>query len=414
MDVRTNPAGSGSVFKMSMGISHWKIKLHWFGVKLVWGSTDLFNINKTAINVRPYCVSAASNLDIGNPFTDTVSVSTPDWTLALGFRADYNVDGQGNLNFSTSGGIPWLANANLNFHAYSDGFDFGFIPMHSSFDYQAKDPNDLDYNIYKNETVADIMEKTPFDVVITNPWEGTNRNHLFVVNPPLELYKSCSGIEGIRSYLLNREIGDDSLWLESTRTFNNEYFEAEQKLMVNYRNIYYNYPSTSSLLYYYSHYARYHYVVSKQNPVSNIGGSISLSANSPVLINPADPLTGTYQILQGNMQVCCDNYLERPAEGDNLPVIQNTSSSEMNLYPNPANGQIVTIGYHFKDNGPVQANIYSVQGILLQSFTMPFEDNTQQSYYTLDLSKCALPSGVYLIRLSNEKESLSQKLVITH
>lgn len=111
--------------------------------------------------------------------------------------------------------MPWLANANLNFHAYSDGFDFGFIPMHSSFDYRAIDPNDFDYNIYKYESVADIMKKTPFDVVFINSTRQGNRQHLTVGNPHLEAYKSCSGMAGITSYLLNREIGDDSLWLET-------------------------------------------------------------------------------------------------------------------------------------------------------------------------------------------------------
>lgn len=159
---------------------------------------------------------------------------------------------------------------------------------------------------------------------------------------------------------------------------------------------------------------RNHYVISKENPVSNTGGSISLSANSPVLINPADPLTGSYQILTGNMHICCDNYLERPAGENLLPLQQKTNSSEMHLYPNPVKSNIVKINYHFEENGSVTASIYSAQGILLQSFTMPFEDNTRASCYAFDLSKYKLSAGIYLIRLNNGTESLTQKLIITH
>src|SRR5690606_20635500 len=65
MRVQTNPAGSGDVFTSKVGVSHWKIKLKWFGVKLQWWTTYVMGVDKDVINAEPYCVMPGSNLGIG-------------------------------------------------------------------------------------------------------------------------------------------------------------------------------------------------------------------------------------------------------------------------------------------------------------------------------------------------------------
>ncbi len=408
--VRTNPDGNGSVLKMSAGISHWKLKLKWFGIKLEWGSTDIVKIEKTALDVRPYCVSAGSYItDIDNPVTPE-SNTNPDWVKFLGYTVNANVDDFGNVDFhSSAGGIgfSWFANINFDFISYSDGFMFGFIPMQSSFSYQASNPNDLDFNV-QSTPVSDIMNRTPFDAVVTNP-RGLNRDHLHVDNPELNQYATCWD-PLLNSYLLTREIGDDSLYLESHRTLpHGPTYEAEQAIMVNYRNPYYNYPSVLSTMNTFRPTDFRFYIVAKENPLSISGQPISLRANSSVNINPFDPLTGPYQILPGTMVICCQHFTQiskmiKPfaAEADGF----------LDVYPNPNEGDLLWVKYRLKQNAPATAVIYNIAGQLVGKVEMPFKDNTLESRFSIDLNKLNLPSGLYILQMKGGQESYTKKFTV--
>jgi hypothetical protein len=410
--VRTNPDGTGSVLKA--GISHWKLKLKWFGIKLIWGSTDLVKIEKTAVDVRPYCVSAGSHLqNVENPIAGPDSQTSPDWAKFLGYTIDWTIDDFGNVDFhSSAGGIgfQFFANINFDFISYSDGFQFGFIPVHSSFDYNADNPDDLDFNIQDNNSVADIMSRTPFDVVVTNP-RRLNRNHLVVDNPPLNDYATCSGSDPeLRSMLLTREIGDDSLYLENHLTLpRGPMFEAEHAVMVNYRNPYYNYPSVFSDQTLFRPVDNFHYVVSKDKPLTISDQPIRLRANNSVNINPADPLIGPYQIWPGYMVVCCQHYTQISARiGGNTIEPQGL----LELYPNPNNGNLMWVKYKFKQNAPVTAVVYNITGQLVGKVDMPFKDNTLESRFSIDLNKLDLPSGLYILQMKGGNEIYTKKFSV--
>ncbi len=415
VQVRSNPNGTGSVFLLDKGISHPKIRLRWFGVRIDINHTTLLKVDKRARNVLPYCVSAGSHLGFGSPLTTMNNPIGQSGDLAhlLGLRYNMVINGQGEITFSGnlfSLLVPWMININLNGRAYSDGFDFAFIPLHSSFDYAADNPGNLDYDIH-NDAVADIMDMTPFDMVITNPTDS-NRLHLFVDNPWLAPYATCND-NAIRSHIIPREIGDDSLWLENYRFLPaSMVVEAEQDIMINYRNPYYNYPSLGSSINNYTHTDRLHYIISKEEDIN-----IPIPAGSPDKItfranNGVWIAMGPYDITPGFMVLCCINFSQRPVLPPTDSTIQ-VLQSALEVYPNPVRGNtIMNVKYRFKENAPAMARISDMQGRLLYTTEMPFKDNTLESGFEIDLSKSNMQAGMYIIQISTKNEVLSKKFVI--
>lgn len=411
--VRTNPNGTGSILTVNKGVSHWKLKLYWFGIKIVWDHTTLIKIDKRAKNVLPYCVNAGSfisdynTVPSGNPVSST-------WEILLGLSYNYQISNDGNIHFQGSITpllFPWVSH-NAALDAHTDGFRFGFIPVQSSFDYQAANPTQLNYPIH-NDPVSDIMQRTPFDVVYTS--QSENRRHMAVDNPSLSIYNTCVDEDGggIGSFLLTREIGDDSLWLENTVTLPEGYLiETEQDLLVNYRNIYYNYPSQNSSITDYQINNLY-YVISKEEPVTITNLPLKLRANNGVHINPSDPLIGSYQITSGFMIICCEDFRFRSPtiedKNNNLPL----KSSKIEVYPNPVTSSVLTVKYNFGDNLPVTMYVYDLQGRLLEQIEMPFADNTLDCFFSINLKKSNLQAGVYLLKASNGKETLHAKVIVT-
>ncbi|MEO6833315.1 MAG: hypothetical protein ABI169_14005, partial [Chitinophagaceae bacterium] len=115
LTMNTAPLGTNHLFRATAGVSHWKIKLKWFGLKLVWGTTYYVNIDKSGINMQPIDVSAGSYVVSNLPFTSSSSFNFFD---VFGFGVGST---GGTLTATGHLGIPWFANLNLNFGAYSDG-----------------------------------------------------------------------------------------------------------------------------------------------------------------------------------------------------------------------------------------------------------------------------------------------------
>jgi hypothetical protein len=251
-------------------------------------------------------------------------------------------NGQGLLTANVSVGIPALASMDADFSAYSDGEEFGFIPTKSSFDYKAN-PTILNEDIV-NESVGDVMRQSPYDVVLLNA-DRQNEGHLNVKNPYYNLLQTClSQPTQVGSYLLNREMGDDSLYLENRTEFFPGMIEAEQQLLINYRNPYYNYESQLSPIYQFNKntYDPLSYmtsregavVFSKQRPYTLAGSQpAKFRSNSAVNINPADPLFGQFNIYPGNMTICCRDYSRKAAP---QAVSSQIYRGLMNVYPGNA------------------------------------------------------------------------------
>lgn len=420
IDVRTNPDGTGDVFVMNDQVQHWKIKLVWFGIKFSVWYADILKVQKTAKNVKAYCVNAGSYpIDDNKPFYS--GIGNNDMNIFGMFQCTaYQNNGQ--LNYNTSAG-GHLISANLDFSFYSDGQYFSLVPVQSSFDYS--DDRPLDYPIM-HDPIAVTMVHTPFDVVITNP-SRENRNHLHEEVPILNYCQTClSSGKLIASRLINREIGDDELYLENTQTAIPWRIEAERDLYINYRNPYYNYPSQNS------QYKQFTYnpngtqydtngepdlseftVMSKENPYTiNTYWPGIFGSNSSFNINPAQPLAGPYQYQPGNMVVCCTDFKNIRKTNDSVGYSRQLKKS-MVVYPNPVmskTGSIIIVKYQFTENGLAKMSISDMTGRCVANYDMPFTDNTQMCYFPIQKN---FPPGLYIIRLSCGKEIQTAKLIIT-
>lgn len=389
LTMNTAPLGNGHLFRATAGISHWKIKLKWFGVKLVWGTTYYINIDKSGINMQPIDVTAGSNMINGLPFGSGTGFNFLD---VIGFNSSAS---GGGLVATGTLGIPWFGNANLNFSAYSDGIGFNFIPTQSSADFSS---HPLNYN-FLNDPVATNMANTPFDVIYPHvvsfyPPFDKNGSHLDVLNKELQTCATClSGNPNfypVNSYLLNREIGDDTLWLENTTAgigFRN--IEAEQVLYANLPNIYYNYPTANSTLpgYDLSVSSDLVKILSKDNPYTiTTSNANSFRSNSSFIVNPSVPITGPYSYSTGAMTICCLNYASAKMIPQQKKQNLQLHGSTLRVYPNPQSANnFITINYSFKVNRPVVLQLFDITGRLLKEWKPLFDDNTAQCYYPIKL-----------------------------
>jgi hypothetical protein len=428
IDVRTNPKGSGQVFFVGYGVSHWKIKLKWFGVKLQWWTDYAIKIDRGAKDVLPYCTSAGSFSSdelVGSYQPKHPSIGGGLFTI---FGLHKSNNGNGLLTADTHIGVPMITSMNADFSAYSDGTVFGFIPTKSSFDYRGK-PDVLDEDLV-SMPIADVLKQTPYDAVLFNADEKetpdlsmpnynmNNHNHLDEQNPVYGKVQTCGNpgqTAQIFSYLLNREIGDDSLYLENRIAGFSGMIEAERDVLINYRNPHYNYESqlASDTAYTPDKYAPYlggAVVFSKQNPyvLANVG---QFKGNHTVSINPADPLLGQYNLYQGYMSVCCQDYAQRAAPPQTVGK-QPVQQSLLSVFPNPITGNVFTVKYRMKEQGKVTLTLCDLTGRVLSSFTPGFADNTQTCYYTLPTNQLHLATGVYLLKLNNGVESQVARISI--
>lgn len=417
MALHTNPDGNGDLINLSMGVSHWKIKLKWFGIKIVFDNTELLNLSKYGLDLLPYCTSAGSTVTDGDISNDEEPKEFPAWIrIFFGVNATNTSDGQGNVTFGSSVGLPFFANINSDIVLHSDGFGFGFIPTQSSLDFQADNPEDLAFDI-KNQTTGYIMDRTPFDVLITRPF--VNNDHLSMDNALYNTYETCNN-DTIKSTAISREIGDDSLYVENITFGFPQRWEAEKSVQVGIRNPHYNYPDVEST---FNSYKKSeadldlrHLYLSKHNPVWTKNNATFRANDNVMHGNGAFDIIGGYQVEQGLMQLCCVNYVSRRGNGSaNNFTEEKNADSYLQIYPNPGSkNRAIMLHYRFNEiSTKAWATIYNINGQVIKRIELPFANSTTESYYPMNLQDMHLSSGIYYIRVSNGNETFSSKFVLT-
>lgn len=416
LQVRTNPAGNGDLFWFRQVVERRRIRLRWFGYDVVWQSSTTTNIDKDGQALQPYCVSAGGRNGVGAVF-QTPTFNNFNFLNLFGFSA---AAGNGNLGLVAHAGFPGLVNANAVFQARSDGGDFGFIPLQSSYDYQAQP---LNYNIL-GDAVATTMSRTPFHALYFNTDRAPNgvpRNlgHTTLTNAVLGRCATCETGYPIRSYLLNREIGDDTLWLENTNAgFPFRNIEAERSLQVNVRNPYYNYPTSNSAIpgFAFPPPANSDQIVeSRQQAFAiNNAGPNSFRSNTHFIPSGLNPATYTYQT--GAMTICCVNYsvpqarIAKPGAFGEEQEENAAPSSLLQAYPNPAADGKLTVKYRFGANLPVTFELYDVMGRKVGIWKPVSDDHSLENHFPLPVQ---LQPGIYTLKAGNGAEQQTVRLVIT-
>ncbi len=423
IQVNTNPNGTGVVFYAEHKIYTYSLHLFWFGITLRQHTPVDVLIKKTAQDVLPYCVSAASNLRLDPDGFPSGNFTLPSiWNTLFGVQFAYTSGGP-TFSLSLSVGSSWLVQGTAALNLYTDGFDFGFIPVASSMDYNnatymynTASASDLAYDIF-SDPPATTLAQTPYDVLMPNP-SIINHQHLQLDNPGLQYCTTCTAAPNpVRSYLVNREIGDDSLLLFNTHDTLVWEYEAEHDVLIDFYNLYYNYPSSASPFIDFTGVTQVSYPLSKENPCQfsyNIFNPTKIQANYTVLDNGAIPYTGYYRVLPGTMHICCVNYGQELQQRAAHPLTVQTlnGSSFAKIYPNPVTENSITVDYKFKDNFPVTIMLYDIRGAIIGMYTPGFPDNTKECNFPINLPS-GIAAGMYFVKISNGVDIMNSRIIVT-
>ncbi|MCE3279401.1 MAG: hypothetical protein K0S44_1592 [Bacteroidetes bacterium] len=255
--LRSNPAGSAEVYRLEASTYGVRVKLKWFGVKVTVGLNSTLSHIAGAVNVKDYCTSAGG-LSGQEIKAEEIAVSAIDWinSKLFGHHTVVN-DGNGNYHMNAYS-HPTLSLFGADATVHTEGMHFGFVPTYSALDYNTGGA--LNYNI-ETEPIAVKNTKTPFDVVMGIPDSKTGVNsafpgvnmyknqlyHTFPTNHVLKdfngdpiLYRSCKA-QQLEARILNREIGDEEMWLDNMILNRRAMYEAEFDIHVNRPNPSYEY-----------------------------------------------------------------------------------------------------------------------------------------------------------------------------
>ena len=95
-------------------------------------------------------------------------------------------------------------------------------------------------------------------------------------------------------------------------------------------------------------------------------------------------------------------------ENTTVGLINNTLSSELLVYPNPASNMI-NLKTTASDATPVVAQLYTVSGQLVFSENLSLQQNTAKS-----LNVSSFKNGYYLLRISTDGQTVDEKILIQH
>lgn len=415
LQMNTNPNGNGKLYNFNAGFWLPKIKLYMFGVRLNKASySSICDFDEYGYGLKPYCVNAGGiySADFLQPGHQSHTYNTnSNWAFLFSVKKSNN--GIGLYDFQSSIGNPYLASVNANFSIYSDGFHFGFIPVQSSIDYDGFPNNPLDQNLIGSVTNPSIMKHTPFDVVIgpsrgyndkiNDVYDYTRANNLYhvqVLYINQNEYSYC--LNDNRNLcdkiirVLNTEIGEDRIWLDNT-TFNQSKdisLSASTSINVNtFNNPFYTYLGEPFILC--NEYLAAGF--SKKNDVVNISNNkIVFKTNKLDAIN----LSFTYVHTHDADVTCC----ELVSRALNL---NNTSTEEIKLYPNPFNNIItLKLANNSKDN------VSKIELINLLGEVFPIQHfNNTSNVINLDLSELNIKSGIYFLKMYSDKRTNIFKII---
>ena len=419
MDLKTNPNGQGNIANFEHGTWFVKVKLKWFGLKFTHGFNSMVGKYYNGITL-PLCVRPGGIWDGAvlpttlNANTVANSLQTLNNTFGIG-NAAFVPTGGGNFQVTNNSGGWWLGGSNTT-TVGSDGFHWNFIPVTSALDYAT--PN-LAPDI-QNENIVIKTSLNPFGVItgITDTYTDgiwqlnpnvylNNRNHLFMRNDILSdvngdplMYDSCAPIR-----MLNREIGDNELWLENRVLPWKGSFSIHERIMANHRTEFYEYPSFINPS------QNIEGVYSKQNPfiIIPVLGHADFNINGANL-NYIAPFSGTYTANNTPLVRCCDNQAPPSnRENNNQSLVKN--SSELTIFPNPNSTNQLTVRLKVFRDETASFEIINSLGQAVQKGLIPIEQDNEEAYLPISLSTY-LTNGVYVLRIKNLNFVQNQTFII--
>lgn len=449
LELRTNPNGQGQVFQFNAGTWGIRLKFYWFGVKLITGYNSLFNLSEYA-DVNPYCVNSGGYFIDG--LEQVVGQSTnsgTEWHLSrysllnlASFKS--GSDGSGCWGTQAHVGFDGFASANFDLSICSDGLHFSFVPLQSALDYGTLNSVALNYNFEADlSSNPSLMNtNTPFDVIVANGatdinFLGThnlNRGHLYVKYEGEDVlleqqfpFRDCPSPQpgngtGIFGHWVNREIGDDILYLDNFDCNRSSTFEAVYETFINtFNNPWYSYTNgnNGSRAGFYS---KSNYFTIRDN--TNADFRYDFSTHNPPLtinyiFNPApnqgfSPFSGTWSTNNSAPIACngCFDFGKKAKETAKKPIFISTESSFVNIYPNPNFNSLLFVTFNFSIKQPVKIILNDIQGKVVLTKNISNGDYVQTTNTLVRLDEYNIKKGLYFVTISNGIESFVKKLII--
>ena len=413
--LRTNPNGYGQLMNLEAGTWGVKIKLYWFGVKVKVGLNSLLEHEVYAGNTKPYCVGAGSHVMTFNiiPNISPVEREWPRGFPLLGYS--FGSDGDGTFTFDAQVGIPWVAGVGASMQMYSDGVHFNFIPTASALDWGYLPQTDPLGENFQAMSLANFLSGTPFDLIsgihsshVLTRANRFNRDHLNVENRDFEDRRTLESCPELQQYILNKEIGDEILYLNNRNLPYRARFEAEKVIDGTYgaNNPHYDYVGQTTFDFprfrgFYSKSLDFHTLSS--HPYG-LGPNPEADLRFEQMHMPGPYLFNEYQ---GTVWVCC-NPAELYKTSSALNEEDEVDVEEIKVYPNPFNTALTL----------------SLRNLKVGSYTVDFLDLLGRSLWTqkIDVEQgveykksipADVPQGVYLLRIMDaQNQAIYQQRLI--
>ena len=377
--IRSNPNGSGQVYHAHFDFFVPHIQLSWFKITIGTIHVNLFTDTETALNVKPYCVSAGGN---------------------------------------------------LSFELKEHFLAFGFIPLQSALDYGKGLNMPLNHNI-QMENINTKLSRTPFDVIVGYPL-GKNYDHLsyrdegaynITGSPAVSCVNTDNGefayfdavnanLCDIKRGLLNLEIGDEEMYIENWTLNRRAVFQAQYDVRVNERNPYYEYPN-------YSHPLKKSGIYSKEKKfqitangyAKFLFNTVGAPSNAVGFSYTAPMGPGLWTKNQVEMEICLNDYSTKYTivSKDSSELLNVGIENCLNLIPNPANGTSILCTYQFKEKTEKQTiQLFDVTGSQLLETT----GTGTQKMQSIQLDIHHFKPGMYFVIVDNGIERMTEKLLI--
>jgi hypothetical protein len=399
-----------------------------WGIKIACGSTAIGINYERGADVKPVCTQAGGYIDTDLE-PDHVIKNKDKLTNAYVFYVrSINTRKNGLHEFSAEIGYLWIM-AGVGARIYSDGFNFNFIPTLSALDYNApnltNDKRPLErYNILDDDLTT-RLNRTPFDVIVGIPEQNDstgriwwNRQHLHIRNETLPTQSgsstnliTCNGTNGtdwIRGFALNREIGDQELYLDNAILTHDAHYTAEFDIHVNSRFPHYTYTDFTPLT-----------VPDEINGnmfSKNRSFEISPTGNAvfryETTLNYLPPFTGTYQEQQEPVFICCINYAVARGTSPAVAVGKPAKETYLRIFPNPNADRRLTMQYLTNEQKPVTLVLRNAQGIKIAEWKPQLANPALATSLTYDLTPYRLAKGLYFVTLTYNNKTITQKLIL--
>lgn len=406
----------GPLLKVRIVTEYALISMLLGGIKITAVETTHVNISKSGYGLEPYCVSAGGAVWL--PESGYIGATH---NMALGIlglmlkpnglaAAGYYVSSSGQLFIGGALGIPWLGGIYGSLAVYTSGLGFCLVPVQSAFCY---DPGnwdlDKDYTVL---TTTTMFSNTFFDVLSGIPEKDdaarfngihTNyRNEVFTnqlsTNECYYYQYEKDGVcdDKVESRILNREVGDEELFIDNGQLYGVASYSALIQLYVNTPHPYYNFDGQVSTTY------KIPGMYCRTNRPFDIYGSGFATFQSSSMPD-CQNLLGAYDEAKATFVTCCDSRLNEPNQYNDQQ--EQKARFSVIVSPNPiGSGESLRISA----NMPIAT--VSISDITGQRTTnLPICDENGTIFVAIPSS---MPTGCYNLYLTSDEDTITTLLFI--